>query len=79
MAGPPDPHALSVELRDQAIPVFWAHHRLDRCRRLTQDLHFLFQLTDPAPRCSQLCTLLHGDARLQAPLYQVAMPPPVQA
>jgi hypothetical protein len=47
MAGPPGPHTLSVQFRDQAVAAYWAHHRLHR--GLPQDLHFLFQVADPGP------------------------------
>lgn len=78
MAGPPGPHALSAQLRDQAVAVFWAHHRLHRSRGLPQDLHFLFQIADPGPGRGELSALLRRRAWLQAPVHQITMPPPVQ-
>jgi hypothetical protein len=57
----------------------WAHHRPHRGRGLPLDLHFLFQVADPGPGPGQLSALLRRRARLQAPVHQIAMPPPVQA
>jgi hypothetical protein len=79
MAGPPGPHALSVQLRDQAVPVFWGHHRLHRGRGLAQDLHFFFQVPDAFPRGRQFRALLRGGPGLQAAVHQITEPPPVQA
>jgi hypothetical protein len=78
VAGPPGLHALSLQLRDQAVAVFWAHHRLHRGCGFPQDLHFLFQVADPGPGRRELGALLRRGARLQAPVHQIAMPPAVQ-
>jgi hypothetical protein len=79
MAGPPDPHAVSAEFRDQAVPVFWGHHRLDRGCGLAEDLHFFFQIADPAAGSGKLGGFLRRRARLQATVDQIPVPPSVQA
>ena len=48
----PDP--VTVKFGDQAVAVFWGHHRLHRGRGLPQDLHFFLKVADPLPCSGQL-------------------------
>ena len=79
VAAAPDPHPVTAQLGDQAVALFWGHHRLHCGRCLAEDLHFFFQVADPLPRRVQLGAFCCRGPGLQAEIDQIAVPPPVQA